>query len=471
MTYDEEQKLLLNNFLEKQIYCYWRDSDKDCQECSSKSDGYQHSLELIISSACNTQCTYCYYKNFKEDLNPTSICGKDNILRNLEALLIGLSSKELKPSNIEIFSGEFFRLPYYKDILNLLKKYIKHKCAISIPTNCTFALKDSWTEEIESILAEFNNSNLQLWLSLSCDGYYLDNTTRPLRNKKLYSDDYYDRLFKFAAKHKYSFHPMISAHGIRYWKDNFKWFMDNIQKYYNVDKKEAYRYLYLLEVRNPDWTPENLKDLDNFIDYLLGDLKNTFKDSTAIELFGIDLKKSSSKGCSTKRPLLNLFGSLASTTGRGIGCSLQTSYAIRLGDLRIVPCHRTAYEGFSAGYYKREDLEKGILKAEPENFLVFMATQSFSYKNLSSCNSCIISNLCTGPCIGCNYEVNKDFFTPVNPVCALEKSKIISMIKAFDKYDMFDFLIQRNLKNRFYDKYYQLKAIREALKSADAVES
>ena len=72
-------------------------------------------------------------------------------------------------------------------------------------------------------------------------------------------------MFRFGARNLIKYHPMIGAKGIERWVDNFDWYVENIQKYYKIPKKEALEKLYLLEVRNPDWSTKELKDFKVYL--------------------------------------------------------------------------------------------------------------------------------------------------------------------------------------------------------------
>lgn len=434
MTYKEEEKKLFLDFLDRHVLKYWRNDPN-----TSK---YRESLELIITSTCNTKCSYCYYKNYGNNLYPPEINRKNLILDNFDKVINWVTLNNYSPS-IEIFSGEFFNLPYYKYMLD--KILSETKCNVVIPTNCTFIFDDEKTKDIQKYI-----DSGRIYLSLSMDGKFLDNETRAIRSGLQYNDEYYDKLFKFAAKNNLGFHPMIGAKGINKWIDTIDWFYQNISKYFNLSEDDkVFRKVYLLEVRNPDWTDEELKYFDEFIEHLVDISYKIVNDPVKyINLLRKELN-------------INLFSQFISSVGRGIGCSIQQSLAIRLGDLALVPCHRTAYEGYLAG---RLSFNGKDLDIELENPYLYMNINGFNTINSYKCMDCPINTLCSHGCLGCNFEVNKDFFSPVSTVCKLEFTKIFSIAKAFDKRGILDAIIDlAKLESTQRNKYNELLNIKEII--------
>lgn len=379
-------------------------------------------LELIFTPVCNTKCEYCYYKNYGNQLNPPELCTKQNILTNLDTLLSFLKARGTIPGQIDLFTGEFFNIPYWEKILSIVGVYCPDSL-IGIPTNCTFCLDEDKLKKIEKVL----ETNPNVRLSLSSDGKFLDNDSRPLRNGQKYTEEYYDRLFKFGAKYRFHFHPMISRIHIDQWKDNYKWYIENIAKYYKISEKEALSMIYLLEVRNPDWRIEEIHEFSEFLKWLIEYSYSFYEDPEEY------VRKFIFGGS-------NIFRSLIPITVRGLGCSIQSTLTVRISDLVIPPCHRTAYKGLNAGKLLIEK-NRPNFHIEIENPINYMMTKTFTAMNGVKCNHCPVKNLCVKYCIGVNYEVNKDLFIPVDQVCLLERIKIDSFIQGFEKIGITDYIL------------------------------
>lgn len=419
-TFLDEQKDLLRSFLDIHCFNAWKILP------SQRKTSYVNSLEMMVSPVCNTACTYCYMKNYSDKLYSCKY-DRNTLLLNCEKVMKWLVSEKYYPSNIEIFSGEFFNLPFWKEYLDIIFKYLDkleegQSIPLVIPTNGTFFFSEAKTQEIQEYLDFVESKNYKIFLSISVDGKYLDNDTRPLKTGKQYNDDFYNRMFSFGAKNKLSYHPMIGAKGIENWIKNFDWYIDNIQKYYNLStKQDAFYYIYLLEVRNPDWKTSELEKLREFLNHI-------------IDLLFSDCKDNETKTKKLINNPLNIFSSVISSVGRGLGCSLQQCFDIRMGDLALVACHRTAYEELIAAYLDFSEKDELRFK-KVNNVNSYIMSNSFNFQYSTTCNNCPINRLCSGPCLGCNYEINKDCFTMVPTVCDLEYVKILSIISKLEEED------------------------------------
>lgn len=418
MSYDSERKQLFLDYLNRHTFMGWSVNE------FKTSETYKDSLELIVSPVCNTKCTYCYYKNYMDCLYPRDIRAEKTILDNCRKLLEWVHLNEYIPLDVDIFSGEFFNLPYYSEILDIINTNMSHvkkdnptgRITVTCPTNCTFCFSEEKTNEVQGVLDYYNNpnndkSNIYIALSTSVDGKFLDNDTRPMRNGKQYDDEFYDRFFKFSARNDLCFHPMIGAKGIERWCDNFDWYVDNIMKYFQCSKIDAIRKIYLLEVRNPDWKVEEIEHFKKFITHYTDE---SF-DAVDRDVFRYADEFLFSKGNS-------LFAGITGFCSRGMGCSIQQSFSVRLGDLALVPCHRTSYHGYNGCRLILEEGKKE-LDVELENPESYMLVNSFDSRTGVKCCDCPINRICNMYCCGTNFEVNKDFYLPVETVCDLQFAK------------------------------------------------
>ena len=445
MTYKDEQKELFKSFLDNHVYKYWKSGGKL---------GYKQGLELILTSTCNTKCSYCYYKNFGKQLNDPCVSTGDNILRNAEKLFTWMNKEGMTPDSIDIFSGEPLNLPYIGDLMDMIIDKFPG-VEIVIPTNGTYCRSDKAVERVESLLSKWRKK-ARVFLSMSVDGKYLDNDTRAMRDGKLYDDAFYDRLFKFIKKHELAVHPMIGPKGIDKWCDNLDWYVEQLSKYLDCSKALALSRMYLLEVRNPDWTDNELNYLTKFCHHLT---------NTAFEYYDkdkysfVDNFLLGTTGC-------NFYSGITSTMSRGLGCSIQQEFAVRLGDMKLVPCHRTAYDGYNACTLKIDDNYNIDYELENEN--TYMMIMGFNAKYATKCCDCPINTLCSYSCLGCNFEVNHDFFTPVDSVCKLEFIKVYALVDSLNKIGALHVLIDR-LKNNSHEydlmnsHIRQLTSIKEKL--------
>lgn len=446
MNYNEEQDALFMSYLNSNIISSWKNNYyliKDNQKTKRDISEYIQTagaLDLVITDVCNTECSYCYYKNFgAKYLYSKDSKNKEDILNNCRKLFNSIRVNKYVPSDVEIFSGEFLNLPYAEEILNIINDGFsflsgtRYREEVILPTNATFCYSDEGVKKVQDLVDSFNNDptkNINVYLSLSGDGKFLDNETRRFRDKKKkYDDAFYDRLFKFSQKNDYRFHPMISAKSISHWIENFDWYIENIKKYFGYNDRQALGQIYLLEVRNPDWKEEDLDNFDKFLNYLID---KTFEacNNSPEEVYKFYVDKHN----------YNIISSLFTDTGRGLGCGLQSTLEVRMGDLAIMPCHRTSYKGLLAGNLIIDD--EGNLSVKAKNCNLYMLVKYYDSRT-TTCNDCAISNLCSGPCLGSNYEVNRDLFKVSPMVCKMEFRKIQAIIKGFIRHNALEYFITK----------------------------
>lgn len=409
----EDNELL--NFLFKKNFCEkWSDE---------YTKGDIMNLELIVSPYCNLGCTYCYIHRHGKKLMPQGV-NRDNVLKNTELIADWLIENRYAPERIEIFSGELFAQELGYEVLDILYnkfkegiKFYKRKPVFVIPTNFSFLLDGDLTKRVEDIINKFKDIGMRISLSASLDGKYLEDENRPIIGNLDYKfvdkkrdDEFYNRAFAFAKKYGYGFHPMIYSEGIEKWKDNFLWFMDMFKKY-----DIPITRLFLLQVRNMEWTPKQNAELVKFIRFLFKWVNDYFKGD--------------------KEKIVNFihsdgFNIMRSTVGvyhKGLPCSIQTDPAIRLEDLRLVPCHRLMYDGFEFGEF---EVKNGKLTGNliAKNTEMYIAIIGGGYATYPYCVTCGIKHSCTGGCLGAQLEVTGDPFLPIPSMCAMQHAIMVGII-------------------------------------------
>lgn len=429
-----QNKDLLENILDRTFFTAWKNQR---YKTDNLYNNYR-SLELQINANCNLSCKYCYYDKYKKDLYPADIAKPSLVLHNTRILLNWLEENNLFPE-IELFSGEPLVQPISFEIIDLvLDWYIENNITdinIGLPTNSTFILNEDYLKLTEQLIDKATKNNLRLALSISDDGWYCSNENRPFKDGTKRDEEFYDKLFKLAKKHCCAFHPMVYSNKIELWKDNFLWFQEQFKKY-----DIPWQSLYLLEVRNVEWTVPQIKEFYKFIRFVVNWtcdmlLKNgVTKNNIPRNVF--DMK------------LFNIFN-MFSRMNRGIGCSIQSTMQLRLGDLTTTLCHRNAYEPYNL--FKFEAENDKIVGVDPLNIGMMISMYSADANNFPFCETCSIKNLCNKQCLGAMFEVNKNQFIPIPTVCLLEHAKTSAIL---------DELIDLGLLAYFYDftsKKYDIK--------------
>jgi organic radical activating enzyme len=412
-----QNDLLVESFLNRTFFKAWKSPTDEA------FNNYSH-LEVQLSGECDLRCKYCYLAKFKKDLYPATIGHKEDVLHNLDILMAWLEENKMYPV-FEIFSGE----PFAKDVGyeaadKILDFYGRNglKPMLSTPTNMSFLFDEEKTERMEGLLAKAENLGIGFHLSASVDGKFCEEN-RPFRDGRKYTDDYYDKLFNFAQKHSVGFHPMVYSNNIERWKENFLWFQEMFKRYGISPLK-----LYLLEVRNKEWSRQQLKDFYDFWKFVMRWIVD----------FAPVKKEDLPKWCHQHKPfnVTTLWG----TVGRGMGCSVQSTVQLRVGDLTASVCHRCAYKSTNLWKFAVEnDKIVGIKAINPE---LLIAMETIHTRTMPQCESCFVGHFCTGQCLGSMFEVNQDPFMVIPTVCALEHIKVAAT---------FDGLKEKGVLAYFYD--------------------
>lgn len=425
-TFQDEQNELFYSLIYNNYYKYWNGKEK----ISSNYIYDIPSLELQITPICNKSCEYCYLVKHGDDLYPKEIRNQDNILNNISILLDYYKSKGFKLPRVDLFSGEIWHTDFGLKVLAIILAKIKLGLVIKqiiIPSNFSFINYKDKITQIEWFIEEFKKEDCNLIFSASIDGKFGENIIRPFNNSQTLSDEYYDTLFKFCKKHDYGLHPMLSAYGIDYFKQNFTWFKDKINEYNLYDKNKPisiYNAIMFLEVRNDDWTEEKLYKYIDCLNYILDyDIDTIWtKEKDGLEYLAARLSKIKYSDIREFK-YLNYINYLSDDTDGLPGCTVTYTLMIRTGDLSIVPCHRTSYQKFIYGKYQVENNK--IVGIEAQNPVLANRIWNQKMKANPFCDSCYLYKYCLKGCYGSQYETTGDLFYPIESCCNLFKIRIL----------------------------------------------
>jgi len=400
--------IILNSYFNRTFFNSWK---------NKLNDNYNQ-LELITTDRCSLACKYCYFNKFGDELFTKESRDENNIFEGFKKIVEWISRNEYGPT-LTFFSGEFFQQNVNKKIIYYLLENLPSKISVVIiPVGGTFLLYNDG-EELVELQKAFREKGVKLVYSLSIDGKYMDDN-RPLKNTNLVrDDDYYNKVFKFAKDTRSGLHPMVYSEGIENWKKNFLWFQEKFKEF-----EIPWNNMYLLEVRNNNWSDDQMRSFGEFIEFLfvwmwehsdknIGKFFNTF----------------SSKGN------FNILMNSLFTVGRGLGCSIQSSLFVRLGDLSLFPCHRLMKDYFKIGEF---NIENGLITdIKAMNAELGVLITSSDKKSFPYCETCLIKDLCLGQCLGSCHENHGDPFAPVPVVCKLEHIKLMYIISAFKKIGLY----------------------------------
>ena len=400
MDFKEENDELGRSFLERMYFEEWKKDVKD-------RSGNRTSLELDSHFDCNLDCKYCYVAKYGDELYPDE--DDSTLYENAEKVMEWLVENGMNPS-LELFAGE----PLVKDVNFEILEMIFQKFEdveksppdIVIPTNFTWVKSDKYLEKVEELMVKSREAGMPVHLSASIDGKYCADNRPPID----FTEEDYEKIFDFAKEWNCGFHPMIYSEEIENWKDNWRWFQEKFDEY-----GMPFNNIYLLEVRNREWSKEQINEFGEFLKWLIDwTVYKVGKERLLDFIFDDGYNILSHSFC---------------TVGRGIGCSIQSTVFLRLADLGIGPCHRLSYDQFMLAELVEEDGKIEDVDVKKPELLIGHTAFHNEYQPM--CEKCTINKLCTGQCLGAMYEYTGDIFSPVPNVCRLEYKKVASLIEKF----------------------------------------
>jgi hypothetical protein len=226
---------------------------------------------------------------------------------------------------------------------------------------------------------------------------------------------------------------MISSHGIEHQIENLDAWIALFDKYYSHrHPMQVFGMLMQLETREQGWTTEKityyLKWLKHLIDidlnkYFEGN-KNNFERYINNRTDQNELLKEAGyhdvQNC--LRPYLPYKINAGYSDG-ALGCSLGRNLVVRMGDLAIVPCHRTCYPKFILGHYEVENDK--IVDISCENYSLASGIYVTGFNSKPFCYECALNHCCVKYCCGANYETHQELFYPEESNCELQKAKFV----------------------------------------------
>lgn len=420
LTFQEENNEILQEILNS-LTAQWSGADKK-----------NKFLELYVTGDCNQKCDYCYLVKYGDQIYPKDIRKPEQILKNLRILLDYLLDKKLIPFRIDLFSGEILGTKLGNSIFDILLEYLEKGFLfkqLSIPSNMSFCLNEKSIEIVDDYIEKFGNFDCHVSISCSMDGLIVDKINRPFNKNtdKLKTADYYKRIIGFCTRHGYGYHPMIAANSLKYQKENYKIWLKILHLTFPDEEefKSKFGHVMQLMVRNNDWTDEYIKEYLDWLNFMIETDKKEYFDNSNKKLIE-----------SLYTDEVNKFLDLSWMPYQvsefpTFSCTIGKMLCIRLGDLAICPCHRTAYDKYLFGKYEVENDK--IVGIKANNVQLASAIYLTSTLIKPKCAECPLVTMCVKGCLGCQYENTNDIFYPVESVCNLFKVSYLFLDMKFKK--------------------------------------
>ena len=120
-------------------------------------------------------------------------------------------------------------------------------------------------------------------------------------------------------------------------------------------------------------------------------------------------------------------------------CSVGYQLTVRLGDLAICPCHRTAYPETQYGSFVVED--DHIVDIHANNpVIASKILLSNQRKSHHGCDTCWNVNSCIRGCFGAQLEYGQEMFFPIEAVCNMLKAKTKCLLRVYEELGIIDAL-------------------------------
>lgn len=451
-TFNQEEKELLINFLDTYKLPGLKTPNTEWKIGSN--------VELITNPRCNQRCKYCYITQYGNELYP-DIYDKNTCLNNLDALLNLLKENKIFIGVWEIFGGDLFIDNIVFDINDKLIAYLKFvqteaydlfksvDARIIIPNNLAYITIDSYYERLYAQYKDAQAAGITINYSWSTDGKYAIDA----REQKPLDDDYWDLMFNRAGSFKAGMHPMISPENVESWCENYQWWLDMFEKH-KITTPTFYQPS-MLEVRNDGWTEEKIEAYLKFVRTVfitILEKNDNSPQKMAAHMFCGDGRDGSLPMQNGQNPLSLIYMGDDVFTRDRMPCSIQDQLQLYLGDMSIVPCHRTSYKHFRGGYFVIEDNK--IVDIAPYNVSTFITFQSAGPNHFPLCSECEWRDTCIKGCLGSQYEYSGELYLPIPSVCNLLKAKYSYLIILCCQTGVLQEAIQHNyIRNEHFKRF------------------
>lgn len=441
----------------------------------------EQQINLIVRPDCNQKCEYCYLYQHGDELYPTKI-SKEETLKNVELFIDYIYNvQKVFPYTWEFFAGDLFYDDIFFDIMDIFDKYLdkiqkkypelfirnhyqvatERERLFVIPSNLSFVYTHPEKAEkaIEYVKYFRKKYDVRIMFSWSTDGPYCTDW----REKKDLNQEYFDTILDFCIKTESGSHPMVAPENVKYWIENYDWWLDMTKQLNEKTGNKGDFQPMMLEVRNANWTEENIEDYKKFLDYLM-EIRLEKLDGD-IEKLAYHFFVNSNEEDSPVR--VNQYDPLKFNWKRGIsngieslGCNLFSGLHFNCTNLSLSICHRLTYTHLTTVYFIPDEKKEHIIDFKPQNISAFIAIRTLKDFNAPLCAGCPLNSICLQGCLGSQFEFTGELLLPIPSVCAFFREKYRHIIDLYENLGLFEIALQKEyIKKEFYEDIQRIKFI------------
>lgn len=138
----------------------------------------------------------------------------------------------------------------------------------------------------------------------------------------------------------------------------------------------------------------------------------------------------------------------------GLSCGIQDRIHIRMGDLLIIPCHRTSYPEMIYG--KIEGDGNVIVNNLAMALNIYSMNPNVSHPK---CSDCELKYICMKGCLGSQYENKADIMQPCESVCAMLHAKYMAIYDICCENGLFDIVYQMDISEKEKERIRYIEQI------------
>ena len=402
MSVQEQDKILLNDILERNYYYYYK-QENSCKHISislNNNNNYNNSI-------FNKQ----KIKNIDEQ-----------IIDNFNIFLNWYKKNDFK-CDLFIEDDEwFFNQKLKKEIFTILfNNFIlnKNKRKVIIKFNNLELINENDLIFLEEQINILKEKNIDLIIN-----FFID--INLINNKFII-----EKILEFCKKNNFLIYNIINSQNVILQKSFYNYLLNFID----------YSKIILIEQEDEKLEEKNINIyidfINTYIEYLLQlhENSNNFIEFLLHENSIISLKDK---------------GIVDNSQNCQQNCNFYKNLHIIINDFSLTMCKKIQYDELIIGYFNKES-EKFI----PNNISALILSTHLKHNMTPQCEYCYYNALCPGFCHGDAYYKTLNPLIPIRETCLLKKAKYSFLFYKLYNLNYYELLLN-NIKNNNYKEYIKL---------------